>query len=214
MGRRAGVTPEETRADLLTAAAKVFARRGYDGASITEITAEAGLSRGAIYNSFGSKALLFAAVLDHHGESEMQDLLGRDDVHDVADLVAVLGSTLDRRDPADVSLLVEAIVTSKRDEEVAAVLQRWFTDQERHFGHLIEEGQADGVVHNGLTPETLSRFATMLALGSLMVGALGLPATDHEDWSRLIAGLVDSFRNGPGRGREDLRSSLTAERRK
>jgi hypothetical protein len=37
----------------------------------------------------------------------------------------------------------------------------------------------------------------MLALGSLLVGALGLPATDHDDWTRLIAWLVYSFRARP-----------------
>lgn len=196
MGRRAGVTPEQTRAGLLDAAARVFAVNGYDGASIAAITAEAGLSRGAIYNSFGSKAVLFAAVLDQHGERELQELLGRDDVNDVADLVSVIGETIDRRRPADVSLLVEAIVASKRNPELAAVVQRWFTDREDDFRRLVEEGQADGVVHANVSAETLSRFATMLALGSLLVGALGLPATDHDDWSRLIAWLVDSFRMG------------------
>jgi AcrR family transcriptional regulator len=197
MGRRAGVTPEETRAGLLSAAARVFARKGYDGASIADITAEAGLSRGAIYNIYGSKALLFAAVLDQHGTREMQDLLGRDDVHDIADLVSVIGSTLDRSEPSDVSLLVEAIVTCKRDPELAALVQRWFTDREDDFAGLIATGQTDGVVNANLSPETLSRFATMLALGSLLVGALGLPATDHDDWTRLIAWLVYSFRARP-----------------
>lgn len=211
MGRRAGVTPEETRAGLLSAAARVFARSGYDGASITAITAEAGLSRGAIYNSFGSKAVLFAAVLDQHGERELQELLGRDDVNDVADLVSVFGETIDRRRPDDVSLLVEAIVACKRDPELAAVVQRWFTDREDDFRRLIDEGQAAGVVHAGVSAETLSRFATMLALGSLLVGALGLPATDHDDWSRLIAWLVDSFRTGRSAG-EDRSNNDTREK--
>jgi AcrR family transcriptional regulator len=194
MGRRAGVTPEETRASLLSAAARVFAHRGYDGASIARITAEAGLSRGAIYNIFGSKAQLFAAVLDQHGEQQLAEVLGRDDVHDVADLVSVLGATLDRHEPDEVALLVEVLVASKRDPEVAAVVKRWFTQRERAFGQLVEAGQADGVVQARLSAETLTRFATMLALGSLLVSAVGLPDTDHEDWSRLIAWLVDSFR--------------------
>jgi hypothetical protein len=85
-------------------------------------------------------------------------------------------------------------VASTRDAEVSAVVRRWFADRENDFSQLIEAGQADGVVRAHLTPETLSRFATMLALGSLVVGAVGLPETDHEDWSRLIAWLVDSFR--------------------
>jgi AcrR family transcriptional regulator len=49
MGRKAGVTVEQTRTDLLAAAARVFARKGYDGASIADICAEAGLSTGPVY---------------------------------------------------------------------------------------------------------------------------------------------------------------------
>ena len=61
MGRIAGVTTEEIERRLIGAAALVFARRGYDGAGIAEITSEAGLSSGAVYSRFGSKAELFAA---------------------------------------------------------------------------------------------------------------------------------------------------------
>jgi AcrR family transcriptional regulator len=70
MGRKAGVAAEETKASLLSAAAKVFARRGYDGASISEITSEAGLTSGAIYAHYGSKAELFNATLEAREETE------------------------------------------------------------------------------------------------------------------------------------------------
>jgi len=49
MGRIAGVTGAETRARLLRAAADVFAERGYDGTRVTEISAAAGVSNGAMY---------------------------------------------------------------------------------------------------------------------------------------------------------------------
>jgi hypothetical protein len=48
MGRIAGVTGAETRERLLSAAAGVFAERGYDGTRVTEISAAAGVSNGAM----------------------------------------------------------------------------------------------------------------------------------------------------------------------
>jgi AcrR family transcriptional regulator len=53
-----------TRAELLTAAAAVFERRGYSGASITEIAEEAGFTHGAVYSNFESKEDLFLALYE------------------------------------------------------------------------------------------------------------------------------------------------------
>ena len=52
------------RAKVITGAAKVFARRGFQDASVREIAAEADLSTGAIYSNFDGKGGLFLAVLE------------------------------------------------------------------------------------------------------------------------------------------------------
>ncbi len=53
----------ETRAKLLAAARKAFGTIGYADASMDDFTAEAGLTRGALYHHFGDKKGLFEAVL-------------------------------------------------------------------------------------------------------------------------------------------------------
>jgi AcrR family transcriptional regulator len=57
---------EQTRAELIDAARTVFLRRGFHGASLDEISAEAGYTTGAVYSRFGGKDELFLAVLDDH----------------------------------------------------------------------------------------------------------------------------------------------------
>lgn len=54
---------EQTRADLLAAAERVFVERGFEGASIEAIADEAGYTRGAFYSNFSTKAELFAELL-------------------------------------------------------------------------------------------------------------------------------------------------------
>jgi AcrR family transcriptional regulator len=54
----------QTRADLLAAAARVFPRRGYHGASVAEIAEEAGYSHGAVYSNFKGKEDLFLALYE------------------------------------------------------------------------------------------------------------------------------------------------------
>jgi len=53
-----------TRQEILCAGLRVFAERGYAGASIEAITAAARVSKPALYYYFGSKAGLFRALVD------------------------------------------------------------------------------------------------------------------------------------------------------
>ncbi|ABC89417.1 probable transcriptional regulator protein, TetR family [Rhizobium etli CFN 42] len=55
---------EENRVKLIAAARKAFAEKGYAAASMDELTAEVGLTRGALYHNFGDKRGLLAAVVD------------------------------------------------------------------------------------------------------------------------------------------------------
>jgi len=54
----------ETRAAILAAARRLFAERGYRGASLDEIADVAGFSKGAVYSNWPSKEALFLELLD------------------------------------------------------------------------------------------------------------------------------------------------------
>lgn len=54
----------ETRTKLIEVARRAFAKYGYADTSMDKLTAEAGLTRGALYHHFGDKRGLFAAVVD------------------------------------------------------------------------------------------------------------------------------------------------------
>lgn len=64
MARRTRAEMEETRAALLATARKVFSESGYAEASMDDLTAQAGLTRGALYHHFGDKKGLLAAVVE------------------------------------------------------------------------------------------------------------------------------------------------------
>lgn len=58
-----GSAPHDTRQRLLEAASEVFLEKGYDGTRVAEIARRAGLTTGAIYGNFHSKADLLTAAL-------------------------------------------------------------------------------------------------------------------------------------------------------
>ncbi|MGJ8709900.1 TetR/AcrR family transcriptional regulator [Pantoea agglomerans] len=61
--KRRAETMEENRAKLIAAARKAFAKKGFAAASMDELTASVGLTRGALYHNFGDKKGLLAAVV-------------------------------------------------------------------------------------------------------------------------------------------------------
>src|SRR5438046_4116689 len=64
-----------TRARVLDAAAKLFARRGFDGVSLDEVAAAAGFSKGAVYSNFESKEeLLLTLLVERHSRRIMEGL--------------------------------------------------------------------------------------------------------------------------------------------
>lgn len=73
-----------TRRKLISAAARIFARDGFEAARLEDIAVAAGYTRGALYANFKDKEDLFFALLEQWiGDrvSELDDLLGQEDPH-------------------------------------------------------------------------------------------------------------------------------------
>lgn len=65
---------QQTREELVGAAARVFARRGYHKATVEEIAAEAGFSTGAVYSNFDGKEQLFLAIADRQVQERVAEI--------------------------------------------------------------------------------------------------------------------------------------------
>ena len=62
--RRTKEEAEQTRQDLLDAALTVFSQKGYTATRLEDVARAAGVTRGAIYHHFGSKAELYSALIE------------------------------------------------------------------------------------------------------------------------------------------------------
>lgn len=201
VGRRAGVTSDETRERLLTAAMKVISERGYDGTRVAEIAREAGVTTGAIYNHFDSKADLLTAAIGGHGPGAFTDLVETEPDLSVLEVFRRLGAQLPERSREISGALMEIIVATRRDEDVAKALTVSVSDSERQRRELIERGQGTGDVDASLDAAALSRFTTMVAFGSMVADALGLDPVDQQQWSVVIERMLAAVDTQPNHGR-------------
>jgi AcrR family transcriptional regulator len=65
---RKRMTGKERREQLLDIGRRLFAERGFEGTSIEEIAAQAGVSKPVVYEHFGGKEGLYAVVVDREVE--------------------------------------------------------------------------------------------------------------------------------------------------
>jgi AcrR family transcriptional regulator len=176
----------QTRARLLEAAARVYARRGFDAATLDEVADEAGFTKGAVYDHFGSKENLLFALLDEHLSAQIAEQRALFDPSKETAERPRAGAdrwmqTLDE-DPDAFRLFVEAWVHSQRDEElssrVAAGMEAWRATF-RSFG-----AQRD----RGVSTTLLDQVANvMLGLGA----GLGMVRlTDPDSISPRLLGTV------------------------
>ncbi|MBM7808668.1 AcrR family transcriptional regulator [Geodermatophilus bullaregiensis] len=196
MGRTPGATAAGTRDRLLRAAADVFARRGYEGTRVSEVAEAAGLSNGAMYAYFGSKAELLVDALRVHGRRLLADLVAAHPTRSLPDLLLAGGRSLRRRREPDGELLVEALVAARRDGEVLVPVRGYVQERVDWLAGLVRGGQDDGGIDAALSPHAVAHLCLALAVGTALVGP-DVDPVDDEEWTALLARLVESL--GPAR---------------
>ena len=189
MGRVAGVTATETRERLLRAAADAFAAQGYDGTRVADIAASAGVSNGALYAHFGSKAELLVGALRAHGRRHLADMFDADPGRPVTEMLLAIGRRLGREPDAGGYLLVEALVAARRDEDVARPMRDDMGERAEWLVQLIRGAQTSGELDQDVSAEALAHFCLMLTMGSALVTP-DSHAVDEDEWARLLTRLI------------------------
>ncbi|MGQ0510729.1 MAG: TetR/AcrR family transcriptional regulator [Betaproteobacteria bacterium] len=183
-------------AEILEAAAKVFARRGYHGASTQDIADVLGVRQASIYYYFSSKEAALEAVcadgLADFGSRALAILRGPGTASGkIAKLLYQhLSPALERQDFSLVFLRERRFLPKPARERVRALEHRY----ERIIQKVIEQGIADGELRDDLDP----RMATLalLALGNSAIAWYGREPAMHLEHiaSNYIDLLVRAFR--------------------
>jgi AcrR family transcriptional regulator len=189
MARTAGAIAAATRERLLRSAADAFAGRGYDGTRVSAIAEAAGLSNGAMYAYFGSKAELLVGALRAHGRRLLADLVAADPTRSITDLLLVTGRSLRRRRDADGWLVIEALVAARRHPDVAGPMRGYVRERVDWLAELVREAQARGELDRRLPPSAVAHFCLSLAVGTALV-APDLDDIDDREWADFLGHLV------------------------
>jgi AcrR family transcriptional regulator len=188
------LTPERrrelTRSALVEAAADVFARRGFEGASLEEIAEAAGFTRGAIYSNFGSKEDLMLAVVERYNETlvgAFSDTLERaTDIsqEEMTVSAAALWRDLIRRDPNLTALNLEFRLRALRNPAFRARFLELQHENDARIADLIaREAKTYGIQLKYDTAD-LAQILNAATVG--MSELAGVDVEHAERYDRLI----------------------------
>lgn len=191
----------QTRARLIDAAARVFARHGYQAASVEEIAEDAGYSHGAVYSNFEGKADLFLAVFEDYMAERVRELaetqvtLPEDAPLEVR-ARALADQWMDRlaRDRDSVVLHMEFIAHADRDPELARRFgSRSMAMREavaRHIAHYQQEAGME----LAMPVEDLALVLRALGIGLAIESLVSPEAVRHDLYGDFVELLVSLLR--------------------
>ena len=187
-----------TRERLIAAAIEVFAEQGYERARLQDIARTAGLTTGAVYANYRSKAELLFDAIGARAGAELDGLLqGRrahgDGALDARAVLERLGDRLPTARPESPSLLLDAVAAALRDDDLAALLRERLSRRESMLADVVERAKHDGSLDDSVSTDAFARFCTMLATGALVLRGLGMTQPDPDDWHALVARLLDAL---------------------
>nr|WP_315395949.1 TetR/AcrR family transcriptional regulator [uncultured Duganella sp.] len=134
---------QNRRNQVLEAAALCFARSGFHGASMSEISKQAGMSAGHIYNYFDSKDAIILAFVEREGEyvtGMLRDLQARDDPLQTMldDAPRHINETLD---PQPWHVPLEMYAEASRNPVIAAKLRVAEESSRAQLRQLVKDGR-------------------------------------------------------------------------
>ena len=191
-----------TRADLIAAAARVFARSGYDGASVAEIAAEAGYSHGAVYSNFEGKADLFLALYEGWVATRVAEIeaewMQQPTLADRARAAADEWMERLRRDPGAFLLRLEFSTRVARDPDLRRKLADRVGAVPLAIQRLVEEAVEREDVELRLPAEDVALALQALSLG-LALEALSDPGAVRPGLGGELAAVVVKSVTSPRR---------------
>lgn len=190
-----GRPQDPLREQLLDAAARVFAAKGYSGPKVSDIVREAGLSAGAMYGRFESKrellteAVVTRAMRTVHAEGA--------DQAQIADLIAQFAVRHQGPLSDEEALQLEAYVTARREPEVAAAVRKARRQRRDLIDPLVKQALSDGTVAKGGDIESILYFLDTVNLGMLLQRAAGVHPPDEERWSEFVRTVLRTLAAAP-----------------
>ena len=182
----------------LASALDVFWRRGFEGASLTDLTAAMGITRPSLYAAFGNKETLFHRALDHYEDTHMgfarEALAAPTAIETIRQLLYGYADLQTGPEHPPGALETNgALACSTAAEPVKKMLIERRAADEQALAVRLERARAEGDLPVDCDAAALAQFVTAVACGMAVKAASGAKR-------RALHGVIETaLRAVPGR---------------
>jgi len=174
----------ERRAQLLRAAAHIFAERGFSGTTTAELARRAGVTEPIIYRHFPSKRDLFVALIDKTGAETIElwrrQLAGAKDPAERLRRLLGANPMVTNRGRGVYRVIVQAMMEGE-DEQTRAALHRHMSALHTFLSNEVASAQRSGQVSERYSPDITAWMLIHLGLGYGVVAPIGAPEHARDE---------------------------------
>lgn len=184
--------------EALAAALQVFWSKGYEGASMSDLTEAMGITRPSLYAAFGNKESLFRKALDLYEREKlafMGDALEAPTSRAVAEklLRGVLDMQTSECEPRGCLRVISSVACGAEAESIREEVIARRASSHRALLSRLERAKADGDLPDGVDAEGLANYLSAILQGMSVQASAGANRAQLES-------LVDtSLMMWPGR---------------
>lgn len=170
---------EKRKAQLLDTAAKIFATRGYNGATTAELAKAAGITEPIIYRHFKGKKELFIALVERTGQQTIRDweesLKGLAEPAERLTRLISANPMVLMRGRVSYRVIAQAMMEVE-DSDIREAIIAHIAKLHAFVMNEVQVAQDSGQVSKRFTPEITAWALIHLALGYGILNALKMPA--------------------------------------
>lgn len=174
--------------DALSAALQIFWRRGYEGASITELTEAMGITRPSMYACFGNKEALFRKALDLYEREKMCYMSSALEASTARGVVErLLRGALDIQtsasEPKGCLGVISTVSCGGGAESIRGEVIARRASSDAALVRRLERAKAEGDLPDTLEPAALACYISTVIQGMAVQAGAGAP---RETLERLV----------------------------
>ncbi len=166
--------------DALAAALKVFWRKGYEAASLNDLTEAMGITRPSLYCAFGNKEELFKKALALYEREKLafiDQALDRPTAYEVVEQLLMKGLEAQTNSDTPGCMGVNGVLNCGGigSESVRQELQNVRLSVESKLRERFERAKRDGDIRTDVNAASLTSFIMALSQGIALQASMGLP---------------------------------------
>ena len=154
----------------LSQALRIFWQRGYEGASMAELTSAMGITKPSLYAAFGNKESLFKKALDLYERDKMAyvgEALAADTCRGVAEhlLRGAVGMTTSTCDPRGCLGVISSVACGAEAESIRDEVTRRRSSSSQALIDRFVRAAVEGDLNDGIEPDALARYLMAVLQG-------------------------------------------------